>query len=156
MLVAPVTLADAPILHRLMNDPAVLAALLEMPTTLCTWRNAIATWREDPDEEDFVIWTTAGGGRVGWIGVNGLRSAEGMAWIKMLAVVPEAWGMGYASAAIRWVKGWLAGQGFPLVALWTDAGNGRARRCYERNGFVVAAREWGTTGPSKIPGHACA
>ncbi len=142
----PVTPAAAPFLHRLANDPLLMEALGDGPSTLATWEGAIAAWLDDPDEADFLITSVSGGPPFGWIGINGLASTDRVAWIKMLALAPAAWGNGYGSAALGAAKAWLAAERFTRVKLWTDATNIRARRCYERNGFTVEAERLTATG----------
>ena len=142
----PVTPDAAPFLHRLANDPILLVALGEGPSTLATWEEAIAAWLDDPDEEDFLIAAVSGGPPIGWMGINGLASIDRVAWIKMLALAPAAWGNGYGSAALRAAKAWLGAGRYTRVKLWTDATNMRARRCYEHNGFTVEAERLAAAG----------
>lgn len=150
MCLRPVTAADAPFLHGLANDAMLLEALCDGPTSLDLWEEAIAAWRVDADEADLLILPSPSHHPVGWIAVNGLASADRVAWIKMLALSPAAWGRGYASAALRHTKGWLAAEGYVRLKLWTDAVNARARTCYERNGFTVESTKRTEVGSRKV------
>lgn len=143
----PITVEAAPFLHALANDAVVTEALCEGPTDLGMWKDAIEVWGTDPDEADFLIVPTQVGCPVGWIGINGLNSVDRVAWIKMLALAPSAWGRGYASAA---VGRRLAGNGYRRLKLWTDTGNARARACYERNGFVVESARRADVGSRRV------
>ena len=46
---------DAEFLYRLMNDPAVLERLNEVPTAREDWTGAIGEWARDEDEEDYIV-----------------------------------------------------------------------------------------------------
>ena len=54
-LTRPVREGDAAFLYRLMNDPAVLEALNEVPTEPQDWTEAICEWLRDEDEEDYIV-----------------------------------------------------------------------------------------------------
>ena len=78
---------DAAFLHALMNNKAIMNVLHELPTTIDVWEAAVTAWESDDDEEDYII--CRGTVPVGWLGINGLASAEKKAFVKMLAVLPE-------------------------------------------------------------------
>ncbi len=60
--------------------------------------------------------------------------SRGELW--MINVVPEAWGTGVGPALLKAAVERLAARGFDTAVLWVVAGNTRARRFYEREGWV--------------------
>jgi GNAT superfamily N-acetyltransferase len=61
------------------------------------------------------------------------RAGEGEIWA--LYAVEEAWGTGAATALMQWAKRAL--QAYPAATLWVLEDNPRARRFYEREGWVL-------------------
>ncbi len=90
----PITAADAPFLCALANDSVLMEALCEGPTSLAVWEAASAAWSADADEAGFLILPPPRHQPAGWIAINGLGSPDRVAWIKMLALHPTAWGSG--------------------------------------------------------------
>ena len=127
---------DAEFLYRLMNDPAVLERLNEVPTGLEDWAGAIGEWERDEDEEDYIV--LCGDAPTGWLGVNGLLGGNGSAYLKMAAFLPEYQGRGYGTFAVRAVLDGLKERGFRKVILFTDRDNEMAQACYRKCGFTVA------------------
>ena len=132
----PVVAANAAFLHRLMNEPTVLAVLHELPTSLSLWEKAIPEWDADPDEENYMICLDKQ--PIGWIGVNGLVSKT--AYIKMLVLLPEYRQQGIGSAALKQTLSQLQRRGYRRAVLYTDVGNLPAQRCYEKCGFAETER----------------
>lgn len=60
---------------------------------------------------------------------------EGELW--MINVLPEAWGTGVAQPLLDAAIEGLTREGYREAVLWVLEGNARARRFYERNGWVV-------------------
>ena len=134
--IRPVNESDAEFLYQLMNCPSLLERLNEVPTTRQDWTDAISEWQKDEDEEDYIV--LAGGIRTGWLGVNGLRGGDGIAYLKMVAFLPEYQGKGYGTCSIREVLDSLKQRGIEQVFLYTDSDNAPAQACYRKCGFTVA------------------
>ena len=134
--IRPVNEKDAEFLYQLMNCPSLLERLNEVPTTRQDWTDAISEWQKDEDEEDYIV--LAGGIRMGWLGVNGLRGGDGIAYLKMAAFLPEYQGRGYGTCSIRVVLDNLKQRGIEQVFLYTDSDNAPAQACYRKCGFTVA------------------
>lgn len=130
---------DAAFLHALMNNQAIMNVLHELPTTIDVWKEAVAAWESDDDEEDYII--CCGTVSVGWLGINGLASAEKKAFVKMLVVLPEYQGQGIGQYAMKKMLGILRSQGYVSVGLYTDCGNIRAQRCYLKCGFEIVGEQ---------------
>ena len=129
----PVSPKDAGFLFELMNEPSALSVLHELPSPLSMWEETIPAWEEDPDEEDHII--LLNGRPAGWLGINGLL--EKTAYIKMLVLLPEYRSRGVGTAALTQALEMLKQRRYASAALYTDAANRPARRCYEKCGFAV-------------------
>ncbi len=127
--------SDAEFLYQLMNCPSLLERLNEVPTTRQDWTDAISEWLKDEDEEDYIV--LAGDTPMGWLGVNGLRGGDGIAYLKMAAFLPEYQGRGYGTCSIRVVLDNLKRKGIEQVFLYTDSDNAPAQACYRKCGFKV-------------------
>lgn len=134
--IRPVNESDAGFLYVLMNDPAVLRALNEVPTSERDWADAIGEWSRDEDEEDYII--LENGAPAGWLGVNGLRGGDGTAYLKMAAVLPEYQGQGTGTRAVRELLAGLKRRGYERIILYTDKENRAAQACYGKCGFRFA------------------
>ena len=97
--IRPVCGNDAEFLNRLMNCPAVLERLNEVPTSLQDWIGAVHEWSADDDEEDYIV--SVGDTPAGWLGVNGLLADGHSAYLKMAAFLPEYQGHGFGTESIR-------------------------------------------------------
>ena len=133
--IRPVNDSDAEFLYQLMNCPSLLERLNEVPTTRQDWTDAISEWLKDEDEEDYIV--LAGDTPMGWLGVNGLRGGNGIAYLKMAAFLPEYQGRGYGTCSIRVVLDNLKRKGIEQVFLYTDSDNAPAQACYRKCGFKV-------------------
>ncbi len=133
--IRPVNESDAEFLYQLMNCPSLLERLNEVPTTRQDWTDAISEWLKDEDEEDYIV--LAGDTPMGWLGVNGLRGGDGIAYLKMAAFLPEYQGRGYGTCSIRVVLDNLKRKGIEQVFLYTDSDNAPAQACYRKCGFKV-------------------
>lgn len=69
-----VSAGDAEFLFQLMNEPAVMKALNEVPTEKRDWEEAVSAWAEDADEEGYIVFSS--GQPVGWFAVNGLLASD--------------------------------------------------------------------------------
>ena len=126
---------DATFIHALMNNEAILASLNEVPTSLSDWQCAIAEWKQDSDEKDYIIFCDTI--PIGWIAVNGLISTDREVFIKMVAILPEYQGQGIGQFAVRWVIEMLRKSKYVSVALYTDEVNLKAQNCYLKCGFAI-------------------
>ena len=132
--IRPVCGNDAEFLNRLMNCPAVLERLNEVPTSLQDWIDAVREWSADDDEEDYIV--SVGDTPAGWLGVNGLLADDHTAYLKMAAFLPEYQGRGFGTESIRELMEELKRRGIRQVILYTDRDNLIAQFCYRKCGFV--------------------
>ena len=131
--IRPVCGNDAEFLNRLMNCPAVLERLNEVPTSLQDWIDAVREWSADDDEEDYIV--SVGDTPAGWLGVNGLSADDHSAYLKMAAFLPEYQGRGFGTESIRELMEELKHRGIRKVILYTDRDNLIAQFCYRKCGF---------------------
>lgn len=130
-----VTTGNAELLFRLMNDPAILRALHEVPTQLSDWEEAAAAWLEDEDEQGYIIFDRDT--PVGWFAVNGLLAEDGTAFLKMAALLPAYQNRKIGSYVLAHIVDKLRAAGIAALALFTDQDNTRAQACYKKCGFQV-------------------
>lgn len=130
-----VSYADAEFLYFIMNTDAVLDALNELPTQLEDWVNAIMEWSKDKDEEDYII--SDGETPIGWLGINSLESADKVAYLKLVAILPDYHNKGIGRYAVSQIIEMLRQRNYLRVALYTDQENYKARACYSKCGFEV-------------------
>lgn len=131
-----VSVDDVEFIHEVANDEILMEILCDQPTSLAVWQEAVGYWLSDPDEDDFIIIRQNDQTKLGWIGINGLRSDFGIAWIKIVELLPQYWGQGYGTVSVHAVQELLRQKSFTSVRLWTDECNLRARLFYEKLGFV--------------------
>jgi len=109
---------------------------------------AVARWERDIAAVDGIA--------LGWFGADRLEAAvlvvparadngrgdviSGWAHLSLLATDPEHWGRGLASRLLDHTEVRVAEQGHQLVELWTQRDNLRARRLYERRGWIRSRR----------------
>lgn len=125
MIVREATLADAEAAARAhaASAEAVYGRPRDLARTIEAWREAIAG-------NGYSAWLAVEGEDV--IGVLSVSAAE----LKVLYVVPERWGTGAGQALIDKAHELLA-QTTLEAGLTVLAGNPRARRFYERNGWEL-------------------
>lgn len=135
------TAADGPVLRTLASRLANFLAP--------AWRNAAeicdadaramleALERGDPDSEVFVA--ERSGEAAGCLHVLVARDFFGQvhAHISVVAVSAAAEGTGVGASLMTFAERWARGRGLPLITLNVFEANTRARRLYERSGFVV-------------------
>lgn len=131
-----VTAEDAEFLYSLMNEPEVLRALNEVPTSREDWMDAIQAWAEDGDEEDYIIWKE--NVRVGWFAFNGLEADDSAVYLKMAVILPEFQRMGIGSYVLARLLDEVRAGRYREVVLYTNKENLRAQKCYRKCGFTVA------------------
>ncbi len=130
-----VTDNDADFLFSIMNIDSVLEALNENPTQLFDWTEAVRAWSEDDDEEDYII--RDGETQLGWIGINGLSSADRVAYLKAVVVLPDYQNKGIGQYAVAHVLDMLRQRKYTKAALYTDQSNHKAQACYHKCGFRI-------------------
>lgn len=128
---------DAVFLSELMNNEEIMTALNEVPTAAEVWVDAIAEWKRDDDEEDYIIFS--GDAPVGWLGINGLLSEDKRAYIKMIALLPEYQNCGIGQYVINQIADDLKRRGYVSVGLYTNQSNIKAQQCYIKCGFKITA-----------------
>lgn len=126
---------DAQFLYSIMNTDTILDALNELPTQLGDWADAIKEWNGDSDEEDYIICDCET--PIGWIGINGLTSADKVAYLKLAAILPNYHNKGIGYFAICQVIKMLRQRNYEKIALYTDQENLRAIACYSKCGFKI-------------------
>ena len=130
-----VTDADAQFLFSIMNIDTILTMLNEVPTELRDWMDAIKEWSKDDDEEDYII--SDGETPIGWLGINGLSSADKTVYLKMAVILPGYQNKGIGHYAISQVIEMLRQRNYLKIALYTDQDNHKARACYRKCGFEI-------------------
>ena len=126
---------NAQFLQELMNDESVMAALNEVSTTVDVWAEAIREWKQDADEEDYIIYDESM--PIGWLGINGLSTEEKKVYIKMIVLLPEYQNGGIGQYVISKIIENLKSRGYVSVGLYTNQSNIRAQCCYSKCGFIV-------------------
>jgi GNAT superfamily N-acetyltransferase len=98
------------------------------------WRR----WAEDPDTAVFVA--EREGEAVGFASVGAARDEDARAAGELYAiyVAPAAWGSGAGRALMAAAVAWLS-ERFSEAILWVATDNPRARRFYEKGGWVIDA-----------------
>ena len=96
-------------------------------------------WREGLATPDGPTWVAEGRGAVvGWANAGPSRDVDPGATpgeLYGIYVDPKWWGRGPSAALMDEALAWLASR-FPAATLWTLERNGRARRFYERCGWL--------------------
>lgn len=126
---------DLPIFVKWINDPEVTAfLLLEPPISL----EEEERWFQDVQKGRDKVFTieTKEGAIIGNIALTGLDWKNRKADMGIMIGEKEYWSHGYGTDAIVALLRYLFGElNLNRVALFTDANNLRALRCYERCGF---------------------
>lgn len=146
VLIIPVKEEHAEFINIIANNQELMNIFNDKSTQLRDWQLAIEEWLQDEDEKDFIIIRKEDKLPIGWIGINGLQSKDGSAWIKMIAILPEYWGKNFGSSTVKEVKDMLKSMGYKKVLLWTDEHNTRAQLCYRANNFKVIGEKKDTVG----------
>ncbi|HEV3014711.1 MAG TPA: GNAT family N-acetyltransferase [Actinomycetota bacterium] len=78
---------------------------------------------------------------VGFANVGPAQEPEGAGELYAINVDPDHWGTGAGRALLQAAQAELARLGFAETVLWVLPGNARARRVYERAGWVADGAE---------------
>jgi RimJ/RimL family protein N-acetyltransferase len=146
--------ADYPLLHRWLNAPDVMLYWGRPGNT-----QSLAEIAEDEDRQarrgnsrKYIIETTDGR-PIGEIDYYDLDLIARSVWTSILIGEPEFWGGGYGTDAMRTLLLYLFRElGVHRVVLTTHETNTRARRSYEKNGFVLEGvlRDWSFFGGTYV------
>ncbi len=130
---------DAPVIGELLADPRVVANLAQWshgPYSSEQARTWVATTA--PDELHWAIESIADGGFVGTTGFHAIDHRNRHCSWGIWTAPPERWGHGYGTQAcmlsVEYAFRYLA---MEKVWLCVYQGNDRARRSYEKAGFVT-------------------
>ncbi|MCX5387246.1 GNAT family N-acetyltransferase [Streptomyces sp. NBC_00083] len=105
-------------------------------------------WMSDPRRRGTDLVADNGAGAVGWVSVGPYRGAipgARVGEVYALYVRPDLIGQGVGRALLDAAHISAKAQGFDSVALWVLGGNERARRFYERAGYVADGAEQSDT-----------
>ena len=103
------------------------------------WRAAI----EEPPPRSATFVAERNGDVVGFAGVGAARDEDvpGAGRVYAIYVAPQAWGTGAGAALMARAEDALRQLGFEEAILWVLDDNPRARRFYERSGWVLDGAE---------------
>jgi len=97
-----------------------------------------AQWDErlaDPPPDRHVFVSEEGGHVTGFVSVGDSRDEPGKGELYAIYVLPEAWGSGAGAALMT--SALEALRGYSSATLWVLEDNPRARRFYEREGWIL-------------------
>jgi RimJ/RimL family protein N-acetyltransferase len=138
VLLRPVTAADVPALLPMLRDPEVARltgshGVLDEARTLAWY----GTRGDQDDRLDLAVVERATGDVVGEAVLNDWDAGNESCGFR-IALVPGAFGRGLGTEAVRLVVGYGFGKlGLHRISLEVYATNPRARRVYEKVGFVA-------------------
>lgn len=135
IIIQEVAEKDAGFLLQLMNDPFIMQALNEVPTTQQDWEEAILLWQSDADEEGYIIFEDEK--PIGWFALNNLMAENSEVFLKMAALLPEYQNNGIGAYVITHLIGKARENNAASLSLFTDQNNHRAQQCYLKCGFHV-------------------
>jgi ribosomal protein S18 acetylase RimI-like enzyme len=129
--VRPATIADAEQCARVhaASSEAAYGRARDFERTLENWRSVF-----DGDSSPFVA--EENGAIVGVLNVGPARDETGVGEVYVIYVLPEVWGNGAGQVLIEQAHETLSAR-FDQAVLTVLASNPRARRFYERNGWML-------------------
>lgn len=130
-----VTANDAGFLFQLMNNPAILKVLNEVPAEKSDWIEAVCAWKEDEDEAGYIIFD--GAVPIGWFAVNGLLTDGKQAFLKMAVLLPAYQRKHIGRYVLKRILAYLKDRGYISVTLFINQDNLAAQKCYASCGFKV-------------------
>lgn len=140
LLLRPFTPADAPAMHAIYSDPAVMRWVGYGPVRDLSGTEAmLADYVAHQQQHGFSVWAVverAGGALIGDAGLH--RHGEEVEFGYTLA--EAAWGHGYATEAGGAVLDAVDGFGLDGVMVLADAENAASVRVLEKLGFCPAGR----------------
>lgn len=94
-------------------------------------------WTAFAEHESLAVFVAENTGRiVGFVNVGACRDLDGVGELYAIYVAPEMWGTGAGLALMDAGVGWLK-ERYSEAVLWVAEENPRARRFYERYGWIV-------------------
>ena len=93
-------------------------------------------WARTVASDEFTVYVAQTGRVVGFVSVGPSREADGEGELYAIYVEPSSWGAGAGPALMRAALDRLA-ERFASAILWVLEDNPRARRFYEREGWVL-------------------
>lgn len=115
------------------------------------WHDRAARAADGAYEAMFVL--DRGDGRLaGMVYTNALPDPPHDAFISSMWLDPDLRGGGMADALLQAAESWARAMGCPQVELWASFTNERARRFYQRHGYVPAGvdEHWDRGGGSSL------
>ncbi len=130
---------DAAFFHRGTNDPEITRGLLlRYPVSMedeTQWINGIRTITFG--NAHFVVEVKTDARILGSVGLRGATPEDRTADLGIAIFDKTRWGKGYGSDAVRTAcRFGFTEMGLARIELWVFADNDRARRAYEKVGFV--------------------
>lgn len=135
---AEVTRGDLPFLCALYNRTELLDRLGAGELDIDDWDEAFEQWREDGDEEDYIIYY--GSEPAGWVKLSGLESGE-CGWISMLVIAPEFRGHGVSRECIRLAEEIFTEKGINTAAMHVYRSNEAAEKCCLSCGYTAVPED---------------
>jgi ribosomal protein S18 acetylase RimI-like enzyme len=108
-----------------------LAGIAERRRT--QWEERLA----DPPRDWRVFVAEEAGRALGFVWTGDSRDEPGRGELYAIYVLPEAWGSGSGAGAALMTSALEALRGYPSATLWVLEDNPRARRFYEREGWIL-------------------
>ncbi len=108
------------------------------------WRDLLAHGDQD------VVVADEDGGIVGFASSGPSREAPAEGELYAIYVTPEAWGTGAGRMLLSAAAAALAARGYDSALLWVLEDNARARRFYERAGWLEDGRKLETLGGVEV------
>jgi GNAT superfamily N-acetyltransferase len=140
-------------LRALRLAPEAFRTTLEEAAALAddTWQERAERGAGGAYEAMFVV-DRGGGVLGGMIYTNALADPPHDAFISSMYLDEDLRGGGMADALMQAAESWARAMGSPRVELWASYGNLRARRFYERHGYVLGGVDeaWERGGGSSL------
>ena len=137
---AEVKRGDLPYLCELYNRAELLDRLGAGVLDIEDWDEAFEQWREDDDEEDYIIYY--GSDPAGWVKLSGLESGD-CGWISMLVIDPEFRGQGISKDCIRLAEDIFIEKGINNAAMHVYSSNAAAEKCCLSCGYTPVPDDTG-------------
>ncbi len=127
---------DVMFLYTLMNTPKIQEALHANSTTVDDWKEIVAGWRANDDEEGYLILDKDT--PVGWMEIQGLlTNGQSMVSIKRLVIASAYQRRGIGEYILKETLKTLKLRGFIRVSACVDQENIPAKQCFLKCGFEV-------------------
>jgi UDP-4-amino-4,6-dideoxy-N-acetyl-beta-L-altrosamine N-acetyltransferase len=136
-ILRPIKLSDAPRFVRWMNDPEIIQYLsIRNPVTLEGEKEWIKSLKKNKNDIILAI-DTDKGVHIGSIGIHRINKEHQRATLGINIGDKNYWGKGYGSDVFRSILKYCFGElGLHRVELEVHETNPRAKRMYEKSGFI--------------------